>query len=222
MHTADRHSYSLPPQLAWGFAAAVLVHVALFATFPSFSTTKVIEAAMQSGATMLHISIAKPQETKPVSQPPMAYKALMTTPKANKKHTKPLPQKQPQNAKPVLQKIAPPPKATATAETAPSPIQSANPKPIPITTQVSLRGKRIAPTYPKRALRMKQEGVVMLNVLVDKQGGQKEIKLARSSQFPLLDRAALDAVSKWRFNPTTKDNEAILSWVQVPVEFRIR
>lgn len=224
---ASRHPFRhLSRHLLAGFGIAVLAHLAIFITFPSLTPSRVIQATLQSGATILHIAIAPP---KPQPAPTRAAAAPSAEPKAKTSI------KEPSVKKPLVKKAATPkaplPKANtslpdqpaAPPPPAPSTVKSATaPAPIPTTHQVNLRSDRIAPTYPKRALRMKQEGTVMLKILVDKNGSQKHIQLARSSQFPLLDRAAIDAVRQWRFHPTLRNGEAIISWVQVPIEFQIR
>ena len=93
---------------------------------------------------------------------------------------------------------------------------------IPVITDVKLKGKRITPKYPKRSLRLGQQGVVLINVLIAKNGVQKKMVIVKSSNYPLLDKSALDAVRKWEFSPTIRDGIPILSWIQVPVEFTIR
>jgi len=93
---------------------------------------------------------------------------------------------------------------------------------IPVVTNIKLKGKRIAPKYPKRSLRLKQEGVVLINVLIGENGKQQKMVIIKSSTYPLLDKSALDAVSQWEFSPTISYGKPILSWIQVPVEFLIK
>lgn len=226
MNIVANDSYSFSGHSLIGLVVAVVAHLALFSAFPTLMPTKVIEAALHSNATMLNISITSPKITQPDVQPRVTDVPPVVKPTVQKRPArKVMPQqvlKQPRNVKISPNTMQPATKAMAVKETNPSPAKKIQPSVIPETTEVSLRGKRIAPVYPKRALRMKQEGTVMLKVLVDQTGRQKEIQLAISSQFPLLDSAALEAVRKWRFNPTKRGGETILSWVQVPVEFRIR
>ncbi len=93
---------------------------------------------------------------------------------------------------------------------------------IPIVQQVRLNGKRVAPVYPKRALRLRQEGVVWVQVLVAESGKQQRLKIVKNSNYPLLDKAALEAIKQWRFKPTVRNGTEIASWVEVPIEFQIR
>lgn len=50
--------------------------------------------------------------------------------------------------------------------------------------------------YPKRALKLNQEGTVLLEVIIDRQGGLLSTKVIQSSGYSALDDAALSAVEK--------------------------
>jgi protein TonB len=69
---------------------------------------------------------------------------------------------------------------------------------------------------------MGMEGIVMLKVLVSRQGTALKIEVAHSSGHEILDKAAADAVRNWRFVPAKQGNASIDQWVQVPVAFRLR
>ena len=56
------------------------------------------------------------------------------------------------------------------------------------------------PDYPEEARQKHQEGVVMVSVEVGTDGSGSDVTLARSSGFPLLDAAALQAVRRWRLS----------------------
>lgn len=89
---------------------------------------------------------------------------------------------------------------------------------IPLITDANYR-RSVPPTYPRRAVEMGQQGTVLLHALINETGNTQRIKLAQSSGHGLLDKAALAAVKKWEFEPTTQGGRSIQSWVQVPVEF---
>jgi protein TonB len=78
-----------------------------------------------------------------------------------------------------------------------------------------------APPYPRRALSQHQEGVVLLRALIDAQGAARVIKLHATSGYPLLDKAALEAVETWQFMPETVNGRPVAVWVEVPVRFKI-
>ncbi|MBF7730425.1 energy transducer TonB [Pseudomonas sp. N040] len=77
------------------------------------------------------------------------------------------------------------------------------------------------PRYPAQARRRNQQGVVLLEVRLDERGAQRDIQLLRSSGFPSLDSAALEAVAGWRFHPETINGKGVPSRVQIPIEFAL-
>jgi protein TonB len=77
------------------------------------------------------------------------------------------------------------------------------------------------PEYPESARRQGREGRVLLRVLVDERGRTKSVEVRASSGDESLDRAAVDAVQRWRFHPGRSGDKAIESWLRVPIEFRL-
>ena len=78
------------------------------------------------------------------------------------------------------------------------------------------------PPYPRLARKRGQEGTTILQVLVNKEGRVADLKIAVSSNFSLLDRAAMKAVRKWSFEPGRKGQERISMWVKVPLTFKLK
>ena len=64
----------------------------------------------------------------------------------------------------------------------------------------SLAGPPISPSYPEVSRRKKQEGVVWLDIVLDEEGKQKGLLVYKSSGVSLLDKAAVYAVSQWKFS----------------------
>lgn len=79
-----------------------------------------------------------------------------------------------------------------------------------------------APGYPAVARRLGEEGKVMLHVRVDAGGRPVQIELRTSSGSPRLDRAAVDAVWRWRFVAARRGETAIEAWVLVPIIFNLK
>lgn len=77
------------------------------------------------------------------------------------------------------------------------------------------------PAYPAISRRNGEEGKVLLKVRVSPQGAALEVAVSRSSGFSRLDTAALDAVTRWRFVPARRGDEAVESSVIVPVTFAL-
>lgn len=75
------------------------------------------------------------------------------------------------------------------------------------------------PVYPSLSRRLGEQGSVLLAVHVSEQGRADTVQLKRSSGFPRLDDAALDAVRRWRFVAAKQGEQLVASWVNVPVKF---
>lgn len=75
------------------------------------------------------------------------------------------------------------------------------------------------PSYPRTLAARGIEGttVVLVHVLTD--GTPAEVKIAQSSGHRQLDQAALDAVRQWRFEPGRRGDEAVATWLRVPLKF---
>ena len=79
------------------------------------------------------------------------------------------------------------------------------------------------PDYPPSALRLEQEGTVILRVRVGTDGRILEAIVLSSSGYDSLDRAAvMQALRKWRFTPATENGVAVESWVKAPVRFELK
>lgn len=130
---------------------------------------------------------------------------------------------------PLVRTPAPAP-VIATAP-APSPPQavvvSAKPAPAPAapvsagnlsSTMIAFK----APRYPVECRRKKEQGVVLLNLLLAADGSVAEIAVQKSSGFDRLDRAALDAVRQWRWSPTVRGGEAMMVRGVVEIPFVLR
>ena len=81
--------------------------------------------------------------------------------------------------------------------------------------------KRVEPAYPPQSRRAGEEGSVLVRILVDERGVPRDVQVAKSSGFPRLDQAAMEAVRKWRFVAATNGSQAITAWTQVAITFRL-
>lgn len=77
------------------------------------------------------------------------------------------------------------------------------------------------PVYPPMSRRLGEEGKVILRVRVSAAGTAQEVEIKQGSGFSRLDAAARDAVSRWRFVPAKRGDEAVESWVAVPIQFAL-
>lgn len=87
--------------------------------------------------------------------------------------------------------------------------EPAPPAPVVPPTHIGGHLGNPRPAYPPLSIELGEAGAVGLRVAVGADGRAQEVSVARSSGFPRLDRAALQAVRNWRFRPATRGGEAI-------------
>ncbi|MDX9716609.1 MAG: energy transducer TonB [Thauera sp.] len=169
----------------------------------------------------------RPPEPAPPPPPPPEPKPK-PTPKPKPVAKKPTP-------KPVVRETPPAtdaPTATSTPTEAapqPAPVASASAstrsESTPALTQARYDAAYLNnphPAYPMVSRRMREEGQVMLRVLVSAEGLPSRIELRTSSGSSRLDRAAQDAVARWRFVPARRGSAAVEAWVLVPIVFKLQ
>ena len=64
-------------------------------------------------------------------------------------------------------------------------------------------------------------GRVLLRVRVGADGRAETVDVAASSGYDRLDRAAIDAVRRWRFVPARRGDAAVSAWINVPIAFSL-
>jgi TonB family protein len=77
------------------------------------------------------------------------------------------------------------------------------------------------PEYPWIARARGHQGRVVLSVWVSAEGEAQRLAVLKSSGYSALDRAAVDAVQHWRFQPARRAGVDTQSLVYVPVMFRL-
>ena len=102
-----------------------------------------------------------------------------------------------------------------------------NPQPITPTppskgeSRAPSAAEQTRPVYPSDAKDDGVEGIVTILALIDPEGKVTDTRLEKSSGDRRLDRAALDAVGKWTYNPCLRDGVPVKSSVRVKVDFRL-
>jgi len=79
-----------------------------------------------------------------------------------------------------------------------------------------------SPKYPRIARIRGYQGNVLLDVLVNKDGKVNDLKIYKSSGYPILDRAAVSSVKYWLFEPGMIGENKVNMWVRVPIRFELR
>lgn len=78
-----------------------------------------------------------------------------------------------------------------------------------------------SPKYPRIARIRGFQGNVLLDVLVNADGTVDDIKIFKSSGYPILDRSAESTVKQWLFEPGRIGKRNVDMWVRVPIRFEL-
>jgi protein TonB len=79
--------------------------------------------------------------------------------------------------------------------------------------------ERVEPEYPPVAVSARVQGVVILEATVGRDGRVEDVRILRS--LPLLDRAAMNAVRRWRYSPLLLNGTPERFVVTVTVSFSL-
>ena len=60
----------------------------------------------------------------------------------------------------------------------------------------------VQPSYPRASALAREQGYVVVQVLVDERGHARKVEVVRSSGFRRLDQSTVTAIRQWRFAPT--------------------
>ena len=78
-----------------------------------------------------------------------------------------------------------------------------------------------APRYPPQSRKLREQGLVVLRVLIDERGTACSIEVETSSGYARLDLAAREAVSRAAFRPYIEDGLPRRALVLIPIEFSL-
>jgi protein TonB len=78
----------------------------------------------------------------------------------------------------------------------------------------------VKPIYPALAQTARKEGVVILETIIDARGEVEAVRVLRG--YDLLNQAAIDAVSQWRFTPALLNGQPVPVVMTVTVNFALK
>jgi len=220
LHTAVPNKSS--PKLgrsghALGIAGAVLFHLILIIALLQYAPAR-RSLAKAAPVIVSLITEPKPEVTPPPPKPP----AIPTV------RTQQLPL-------PVQQVVEPPPVVSTAPTESPITIAPA-PTVVPTPSAVFVPEQpppiipprfnadylqNPAPPYPALARRMREQGRVLVRVLVSTDGLAERIELKTSSGSTRLDQSALDTIKSWKFVPARQGDQKVAAWVIVPINFTL-
>ena len=164
-------------------------------------------------------------EPPPRPQPVVPKAAALPPPPAPRPVAKPAPEPAPEAPTaastqvalaPITQPVAaaapPAPPAPVVAKLAPT-----APVELPVSDADYLQNPK--PSYPAISRKLREQGKVVVEVLIGADGNAQQAKVQASSGFDRLDQAALATVQRWRYVPGKKGGVATAMWFSVPLNF---
>lgn len=189
-----------------GVALAVAVHLAIVPVLLGLG----YQAVAKQEDRFVAVNLTPPPPPPPASTPDRPQQQKLQTritpppvsPMIPVSHPMPVPVADPVPvSQPVAVSAPPAPPAPPAPVAAPSTI-----------TSDSLGTRMVAgqpPRYPVESRRRKEQGTVELLLVLGIDGAVEAISVVRSSGFARLDDAALSAVRRWRWEPTTRSGAAV-------------
>jgi protein TonB len=206
----SRHASLVSFLLVIGAHVGVLAAVVLTPSDPA--PVEIVMPTIQGVLVMAEPEEAPPPPPEPPPPPPPEKKP------EPKPAPKPLPKAPPSERAVKAPEPEPPPPVQPPAESKP-----AEPTPAPVLPPRAEAGQlsNPAPAYPSLSRRLREEGIVVLEILIKADGTVGEVKIKRSSGFKRLDTTAVTAVKRWRYQPATQGDKKIDFWYEQPVEFNL-
>nr|AAP49337.1 Uvs044 [uncultured bacterium] len=207
----SKHASLISFLLVIGAHVGVLAAVVLSPSKPK--PVEIIMPTIQGVLVMAEPEEAPPPPPEPTPPPPPEKKP------EPKPVPKPPPKAPPSERAVKAPEPEPPPPVEKPAEPKP-----AEPTPAPVLPPRAEAGQlsNPAPVYPSLSRRLREEGIVVLEILIKADGTVGEIKIKTSSGFKRLDDTAVKAVKRWRYQPATQGDKKIDFWYEQPVEFNLK
>ena len=77
------------------------------------------------------------------------------------------------------------------------------------------------PHYPQAAVDLGIEGVVLLQVEVNAAGKPSKVLVKNDDAHPLLQRAAINSVRQWQFEPAMRQGLPSPATLKIPIRFEL-
>jgi protein TonB len=201
-----------------GVVIAIALHVAALAWLLQFEAVR--RPLAELAPIMVRLVAPPKAEVAPPPEPPKPKPVVRPPPRPAPKQVEPLPLiTAPTEAPTAFAVPAAAPQPLPPIE-APPQVEAAPPIVPPRFNADYLRNP--APPYPAAARRMREEGRVVLRVLVAPDGRPDRVEVRTSSGSPRLDQSALETVRQWLFVPARQGDQPVAAWVLVPISFTLR
>ncbi len=91
--------------------------------------------------------------------------------------------------------------------------------PLVVGSLIEYVTQKVSPVYPQAAKTIRMSGIVKVDVMVDEEGKVSEVQKTSGPQ--MLQRAATDAIKKWKFKPFVRDGQPIKATGFVSFNFNL-
>ena len=91
-----------------------------------------------------------------------------------------------------------------------------------VVSHLDYDGPPPRPVYPQHALRARQQGLVVIRVVIGKDGSVLRADVSQSSGFELLDAAAVSASLRTKFHPYSRNGIAFSASADLPFNFVVK
>lgn len=234
MRSAGTNGRTLLSQRVGPLVAIVLLHIGFFYALqnglqiPSASATR-------TAPKTVYVSFITPEQPKPVEAPkPPPPKPKPVPEKKPVKKTPLRPVPKPPSEKAITAPPEPPPAPEPPAPqepvTAAAPALPAAPAPAPAPAAPAAPRllssgiqyvKPPEPQYPPFSRRMREEGKVVMRVLVNENGRAERAEIQSSSGYPRLDEAAIRAAMRAVFKPHIENGRPVAVYALIPINFQL-
>lgn len=204
----------------------IAIHLALLAAMLSLQVHGTVEATTRIVAVDLHPASLPPSPAAPQVQPdtPPPPAAFAPQPPVI------LPRPTPPMMLPPELLVSPPtvPAVSVRIEVAapmPAAAPPAPPAPPGLVQATDLATRMVSgppPRYPTQSRSQREQGTVVLAVVLGTDGRVAQISVAQSSGFSRLDDAALRAVRRWRWSPALRGGQPVMVRGEVEIPFVLR
>lgn len=184
-----------------------------------------------------HVKLKPPKKTKKTVKPKTTKKPKKIEPiiKPAKPHLEPPPPRPPLSTPEWIFEI-PEEGIKEYIDTFPGTTEELPQEEIPLETEVTVSRPPVQkirdaipiyrqnppPQYPRVARRRGYQGTVVLEVLVNREGRVKKLRVFQSSGYSVLDNSAISSVKGWLFEPGRRGDEKVEMWVKLPVRFELK
>jgi TonB family protein len=76
------------------------------------------------------------------------------------------------------------------------------------------------PSYPNKARKKRQQGTILLTLVVGTDGQPYDVAVDRGLNSD-LDEAAVETVKRWRFIPASREGKPVAAEIKVEVSFKL-